>query len=245
MPSLSKTDTKAPKGETQEEAEKKLKTLVERFAELQELLYASRKKSLLVILQGMDAAGKDGAIRHVFSGINPQGCAVKAFKTPTEEEASHDFLWRIYPHFPAKGMIQVFNRSHYEDILYPTVHKTIERKRIEERYKVINNIEKHLERNDTVILKFYLHVSAEEQLKRLHERWEDPTKRWKYNPGDLGEAKLRKEFFAVYEELFDRCNDIPWHIIPADDKWYRNVLIAETIVNALENLKLKYPDVVA
>lgn len=239
---LSKISTKAPKDFSEKEAEKKLKDLMGRMEELQYLLYANRTHSLLVVLQGMDTAGKDGTIRRVFSSVNPQGCNVKSFKTPSEEEASHDFLWRVYHHFPEKGMIQVFNRSHYEDILYPAVHKTVEKGRLKERFKVINSVEKHLERNGTIVLKFYLHISEEEQQQRLNERIADPKKRWKYDPNDKTEAKKRDKFIKVYEEIFNKCGeDIPWTIVPADDKWYRNVVIAEKIVNKLEALKMGFP----
>jgi PPK2 family polyphosphate:nucleotide phosphotransferase len=234
--------TKAPSDITKLEANKKLLKLRDEFYSLQNLLYAEGKRSLLIILQGMDASGKDGTIRHVFSCVNPQGCNVKSFKTPTVEEKSHDFFWRIYPHLPAKGMIQIFNRSHYEDILFPVVHRLIDKKEIKERLKVINQIERHLQNSNTIILKFFLHVSKKEQQSRIAKRLSDPEKKWKFDPSDKKESKLWEEYIDAYQMMLGGWSKTnPWTIIPADDKWYRNYVVAKTIVKTLNNLKMEFP----
>jgi PPK2 family polyphosphate:nucleotide phosphotransferase len=208
----------------------------------QNLLYAESKHSLLVVLQGMDASGKDGVIRNVFGSLNPQGVDVKSFKVPTEEELSHDFLWRVHAATPAKGMIGIFNRSHYEDILVTRVHKWCDDARAEKRMKAINHFEELLsEHNNTTILKFYLHVSPEEQRERLQERINDPAKRWKYNENDFTEAKLWDQYRKVYEDCFERCGKIPWTIVPADQNWYKEYLIAAAVKEALESMDMKYP----
>jgi len=197
------------------------------------------------VLQGMDASGKDGVIRKVFGNINPQGVEVVSFKTPTAEELSHDFLWRIHRHTPAKGMIQIFNRSHYEDVLITRVHGWCDDATAEKRFDAINNFEELLVlHNSTQILKFYLHVSKEEQKERLKERIEDPTKEWKYSEKDKEEAKLWDKYMEMYEDLFVNCNAAPWTIVPADQNWYKEYLIAKTLVDVLKKLDMKYPDVV-
>ena len=222
--------------------EKETDDLREKLSILQSKLYASRIHSVLIVLQGMDTAGKDGTISHVFTAINPQGCNVRGFKSPTEEEASHDFLWRIYPHTPAKGMMEIFNRSHYEDILFPSVHKTIDKDILERRYELINRFEEELIDSGTVVLKFFLHLSKEEQKKRLAERLADPHKRWKSNPNDMKEEKFFDDYQRVFEKIIDRCSPkIPWTIVPSDHKWYRNYIVAKELVQALEKLKLEYP----
>lgn len=242
MASLSNEPTKPKDGIDKKEAEDKTLKLKEELFELQNLLYAEHKHSLLIVLQGMDAAGKDGTIRHVFSSVNPMGINVKAFKVPTEEEQSHDFLWRVHPHAPAKGMIQIFNRSHYEEILVPTVHKTLPREKVEMRYDFINSFEKNLVESGTVILKFFLHISREEQAARIKERLTRPHKKWKYDPADKREAANWDAYMEVYEKIFKRCSpEIPWHIVPADHKWYRNYYIAKTMVEMMNSLKMKYP----
>ncbi len=239
---LKDIDTKYTGKQEKEEGEKELEKLKKKLELLQHLMYAEGKRSLLVVLQGMDASGKDGLIRNVFTGVNPQGCNVKSFKAPTEIERGHDFMWRINQCLPAKGMFQVFNRSHYEDILYPTVHKTFDKKEIERRYKVINNFESHLQDSGTIILKFYLHISREEQAERLQLRVDDPTKHWKYNSADQIEAEKWDKYMETYERIFDKCSkDIPWVIVPADTKWHRNIIIAQKIVDTLEALKMEYP----
>jgi PPK2 family polyphosphate:nucleotide phosphotransferase len=209
---------------------------------LQNVLFAEQKHSVLIILQGMDAAGKDGTIRHVFSSMNPMGVNIKAFKAPTDDENNHDFLWRIHPHTPAKGMIEIFNRSHYEDILVPVVHKTLDKKVLTKRYDSINNFEQHLLDSGTIIMKFFLHVSKKEQEIRLKERLHIAHKKWKYDPADSREFTHRDMYLKTYEKIFDLCgNHIPWHIVPSDKKWYRNYFIARELRNTLVALDMKYP----
>lgn len=210
--------------------------------ELQNLLYAESKHAVLIILQGMDASGKDGVIRNVFGKLNPQGVRVISFKVPTAEELAHDFLWRIHEHTPQKGMIQIFNRSHYEDIVVTRVHKWCDDEMAQKRMKAINDFEEMLQQqNNTQILKFYLHVSAEEQTERLNERIHDPAKHWKYNEKDFAEAKLRDEYLKMYDDCFENCNVIPWVIVPADQNWYKEYLIASYLHNTLKFLDMKYP----
>jgi PPK2 family polyphosphate:nucleotide phosphotransferase len=224
------------------ETNDQLSKLQKQLFSLQNLFYAERKHSLLIILQGMDTSGKDGTIRHVFSCINPQGCTVKSFKAPTEEEKLHDFLWRIYANLPQKGMIQIFNRSHYEDVLFPVVHEHLDKKEIQKRYQFINALEQHLQNNHTIILKFYLHISKKEQSQRLDTRLTDPEKKWKYNVDDTREAEKWNDYMEAYQNVFDQCsNEIPWTIVPSDHKWYRNYVVANTIVETLDNLKMQYP----
>ena len=209
---------------------------------LQNVLFAEQKHSVLIILQGMDAAGKDGTIRHVFSSMNPMGVNIKAFKAPTDDEKNHDFLWRIHEHTPSKGMIEIFNRSHYEDILVPAVHKTIGKKELEKRYESINNFERHLIESGTVIMKFFLNVSIKEQEERLKDRLNIPRKKWKYDPADSSEFTHREAYLKTYERIFDHCGTIAsWHIVPSDKKWYRNYLIAKKLRNTLVALNMKYP----
>ncbi len=211
--------------------------------DLQEVLYASQQKALLIVLQGMDTAGKDGTIRHIFSGINPQGCDVTAFKVPTPLEARHDFLWRAHNAVPPRGMIGIFNRSHYEDVLSPRVHKLISGKVIRERLDDINEFEDMLTDNGVVILKFFLHISHEEQTQRLKSRIDTPDKHWKLSEADFHE----REFWPRYEEAYNGIlsatsrKHAPWFVIPSDQKWYRNVAISQIIVDAMQGLKLKYP----
>lgn len=242
MASLNNEPTKPRDGLEKKEAEDKTLKYKEQLFELQNLLYAQHKHSLLIILQGMDAAGKDGTIRHVFSSVNPMGINVKAFKVPTAEEMDHDFLWRVHPHAPAAGMIEIFNRSHYEEILVPSVHKTMPKEKIEKRYDIINSFEKNLAESGTVILKFFLHISREEQAERIKERLTLPHKKWKYDPADKREAANWDAYMEVYEKIFKRCSpEIPWYIVPSDHKWYRNYYIAKTMVDTMNGLKMKYP----
>ena len=216
---------------------------VARMAELQNLLYAQRKYALLIVLQGMDASGKDGMIRHVMSGLNPQSCFVESFKQPTTDELGHDFLWRIHSAVPARGEIGIFNRSHYEDVLVVRVHDLVPRPVWKQRYDQIKAFEKILAQNDTVILKFFLHTSREEQRARLQERLDDPTKRWKVAPSDFAERKFWGAYREAYEEALTRCStpDAPWFVIPADHKWFRNWAVSQVIVETLERLKMKFP----
>ncbi|AEV33430.1 PPK2 family polyphosphate kinase [Owenweeksia hongkongensis] len=234
--------TTAPTDLSEKKITKKFKKLQDRLFDLQHLLYANQKNSVLIILQGLDAAGKDSTIRHVFSCLNPTGCNVTSFKKPTEEELMYGFLWRIYKHLPAKGMIQIFNRSHYEDILVPTVHETADASRIEHRYDYINDFEQHLQMQGTLILKFFLNLSEEAQQAKLKARLKDPKKQWKYDEADTKEQKNRQAYLETYERIFERCSpQIPWQIIPAEDKWYRNYLIAKAVVEKLETLNMTYP----
>jgi PPK2 family polyphosphate:nucleotide phosphotransferase len=242
MKNINTISTNPPKGISKKEANSDLIKLREKLFMLQNFFYAERKHSLLIILQGMDTSGKDGTIRHVFSCINPQGCNVKSFKTPTEEEKLHDFLWRIYPHLPEKGMMEIFNRSHYEDILFPVVHNTINKMEIGKRHEIITHLEEHLQNDNTIILKFFLHISEKEQKNRIKLRLTDPSKKWKYNVNDKKEAKKWDNYINAYQNVLNGCSKkTPWIIVPADKKWYRNYLVANTIVETLENLKMKYP----
>lgn len=239
---LKDTSTRAPKDWDKEETKAKMEGIIESLNELQNLLYAESKHSVLVVLQGMDASGKDGVIRKVFGALNPQGVRVHSFKVPTEEELSHDFLWRIHGVCPPKGTIQIFNRSHYEDVLVTRVHKWIDEKTVKKRMKAINDFEQLLqEHNSTTILKFYLHISPEEQQQRLQERIQNPAKQWKYNEKDFEEAKLWDDYRAAYEDCFEQCNDVPWTIVPADQNWYKEYIIAHTLQKALEKLNMQYP----
>lgn len=234
--------TKAPDHLDRTEISNKLKKLQSRLFQLQNLFYANNDRSLLIILQGLDASGKDSTIKHVFSCVNPMGCNVKSFKKPTEEEKKHGFLWRIYQNLPSQGMIQIFNRSHYEDILVPTVHGTLEEAVIKHRYDYINAFEHHLLRHGTILLKFFLNISAEAQEKKLARRLSDPSRKWKYDEADKIEKQNRQAYLKVYTEIFQKCSpEIPWEIIPADQKWYRNYLIAKSVVDTLESLDMKYP----
>ncbi|HTA28637.1 MAG TPA: PPK2 family polyphosphate kinase [Bacteroidia bacterium] len=243
MINLSKISTESDKSIDRKAIEKETEDLYKQMAPLQNLLYAEKKHSLLIILQGMDASGKDGTVKHVFSSMNPMGIEVTAFKEPTQEEKAYDFLWRIHKHTPAKGMVQIFNRSHYEDILVPTVHKTMDKKLIESRYSIINSFEQNLSENGTIILKFFLHISKKEQKERIKERLTITEKKWKYDPADKREESNLDAYMEVYEKIFERCSpDFPWIIVPADQKWYRNYLIAKEMVKTLKGLKMKYPE---
>lgn len=242
MTALSKISTRAPESFDKKDTKEKTEKLIERLAELQNVLYAENKHSLLIVLQGMDASGKDGVIKAVFRGINPMGCMVSAFKKPTEEEMAHDFLWRIHHRVPPRGMIHIFNRSHYEDVLIQRVHKWIDEDTVFRRFEHINAFEKLLTDSGTAVLKFYLHISRQEQLQRLEERISDLTKNWKYNPNDIKESERWDEYMAAYQDVFKHCSpNIPWNIIPSDQNWYKEHLIATKIVETLESFKMKYP----
>jgi PPK2 family polyphosphate:nucleotide phosphotransferase len=238
---LSAIPTTAPNGWDKDETEKKTKKLVQRIGYLQELLYAEKKHALLVILQGMDGSGKDGAVHRVFNDCRITGLQITAFKKPTEEEFAHDFLWRIHKNAPAKGMIGIFNRSHYEDILIQRVHGWIDMRRVEQRMRAINAFESLLHsENNTHILKFYLHISKAEQEKQLRERMEEKDKMWKHNPGDWKEREHWDAYMEAYEFAFNNST-LPWHICPVDDRWYRDYFIAHQIVETLEGLNMQYP----
>lgn len=216
---------------------------VKRLSELQQVLAADGRQALLIVLQAMDAGGKDGTIRHIFSGVNPQGCEVSQFKVPTPLEAAHDFLWRIHKKVPDRGRIGIFNRSHYEDVLVTRVHKIIGKKESQRRYDDIVRFEELLVENGTVILKFFLHISQKEQTARLQERLDDKDKRWKLSPSDFRERKFWGQYQRAYEEAMQATSRhrAPWFIIPSDNKWYRNAVISRIMVEALEGMKLAYP----
>jgi PPK2 family polyphosphate:nucleotide phosphotransferase len=216
---------------------------VRRISDLQRVLYADGRYALLIVLQGRDAAGKDGTIRKVFTAVNPQGCTVAAFKAPTELEQRHDFLWRVHAQVPPHGMIGIFNRSHYEDVLVPRVRGSIKKKEWLARYDEINDFEKMLSRNSVVILKFMLHVSRDEQKRRLEDRLADETKNWKFRVGDLEDRAKWDDFTEAYEGAINHTstNWAPWYSVPADDKDVRDWLVARTIADALDDLDMRYP----
>ena len=238
------------------EAKAMLAEGVGRLAELQEKLYANNKWSVLVVFQAMDAAGKDSAIKHVMSGVNPQGVQVHSFKAPSEEELDHDFLWRIAQALPERGRIGIFNRSHYEEVLTVRVHQEyLARQRLpaavsgkklwQHRFDDIRAFERHLARNGTLVLKFFLNVSRDEQRKRFLERIDEPGKRWKFSMGDVAERKLWPKYMAAYEELIRETSrdEAPWYVVPADNKWFTRLVVAGAIVKAMEGLDLAYPKV--
>ena len=214
-----------------------------RIEDLQEVLYAGAERGLLIVLQGMDTAGKDGTIRHIFAGVNPQGCGVTAFKVPTPLEAHHDFLWRCHAAVPQRGMIGIFNRSHYEDVLSPRVHGVMKDKTARQHMDQINQFESMLADNGIGILKFFLHISQEEQKRRLQARIDAPDKHWKLSAGDFAERQFWDKYQACYEDIFEQTSHkhAPWFVIPADHKWFRNVAISSILAEALEGMKLKYP----
>ena len=225
------------------EAKEVLEKHQKRLDALQEVLYAGAERGVLIVLQGMDTAGKDGTIRHIFSGVNPQGCDVTAFKVPTPIEAHHDFLWRCHNAAPARGMIGIFNRSHYEDVLSPRVHGLLSDKVAHQHMEEINDFEAMLVGNGITVLKFFLHISHEEQKKRLQARIDDKEKHWKLSASDFAERAFWDTYQACYEDIFTRTSKkhAPWFVIPSDEKWFRNVAISEILVDALEGMKLKYP----
>ncbi len=241
MNTLQQSSTSPAEKFTKEECHKELRAFRHKLFDLQNVFYADGRFSLLIILQGMDTAGKDGIVRHVLSDMNPMGIQVKSFKVPTAEELSHDFLWRIFPHFPAKGMMEVFNRSYYEDIVIPFIGKKLTKQKLHERCEMINALEKHLMDSGTHILKFFLNVSHEEQKKRIKERLGQPDKRWKYNRADSVAADEYKDYMEGYDKVINECCGDEWHIIPADQKWYRNYAVAKILTEYLESLPLKYP----
>jgi PPK2 family polyphosphate:nucleotide phosphotransferase len=229
--------------EDNDKTRRKVAKFVARLDDLQYLLYAENKRALLIILQGMDASGKDGTIRHVMSGVNPQGCQVTAFKVPSAEEAAHDFLWRSHRAAPGKGVIGIFNRSHYEDVLVVRVHKLVPRQIWKKRFEEINSFEKLLADNRVTILKFYLHISWKEQQRRLDARIDDPRKNWELSPADFAERQFWPDYMAAYEDVLSRCSTgyAPWFIIPADHKWFRNLAVSSSIVETLESLDMQFP----
>jgi PPK2 family polyphosphate:nucleotide phosphotransferase len=240
--SLKDISTRAPKEFDKETTKKKTSEILNKLDDLQNLLFAESKNSVLIVIQGLDASGKDGVIRNVFGVLNPQGVTVKSFKAPTLEELSHDFLWRVHHATPAKGVMQIFNRSHYEDILITRVHGWCDDETAKKRMKAINDFEHLLqEHNNTHILKFYLHISPEEQEERLMERMKDPGKMWKYNEKDFEEAKLWDQYMRMYEDCFEHCDKVPWTIVPADQNWYKEYVIASALYDLLKGLDMKFP----
>jgi len=224
-------------------SQKMLQKLLTRLDDLQLLLYASKQYALLIVLQGIDSAGKDGTIRHVMSGVNPQSCRVTSFKAPSAEEAAHDFLWRIHKAIPERGEIGIFNRSHYEDVLVVRVHKLVPEVVWSGRYKQINRFEKVLAENNVKLLKFYLHISKEEQEKRFQQRLEDRTKWWKLSPNDFQERKYWNDYMDAYQDAVRYCSTpwAPWYVIPSNKKWFRNLAVSHIIVKTLEDMNMKFP----
>lgn len=235
-------DDKGP-FDRKEDALEETEGFIRKLDLLQERLYAEGKRALLIILQAIDAGGKDGTIRHVMRGINPQGCRVTSFKVPTPEERDHDFLWRVHRHVPAKGFIGIFNRSHYEDALVTRVHDLISDQEAAKRFREINAFERILVNNGTTVLKFYLAISKDEQRQRLQERLDDPHKRWKFSPSDLTERRYWDRYSKVYAEVISATSTkhAPWYLIPANHEWYRNFLVANVIVAALKEMDPQYP----
>ncbi len=232
------------KFENKKQGAKALKKLRKRLRRLQDRFYAWDKKALLVVLQGMDTAGKDGSIKHVMRGVNPQGVTVTSFKVPTAEELAHDFLWRIHKAVPSRRMIGIFNRSHYEDVLVVRVHNLVPPDVWSRRYDQINAFERHLTENGVVILKFFLHISKEEQARRLQARLDNPDKRWKFSKGDLRERALWEDYMAAYTDALQKCSTeyAPWYVVPSDVKWYRNYVIGKIITETLASLHPQYPE---
>jgi PPK2 family polyphosphate:nucleotide phosphotransferase len=226
------------------DAKDDLHGLRDRLGDLQERLYAEQKQSLLVVLQAMDTGGKDGAIKGVFRGVNPQGCQVWPFKVPTEEELAHDFLWRIHAKAPRKGQITIFNRSHYEDVVVVRVKSLVPEDVWRARYDRINEFERLLAGAGTRVIKFYLHISRDEQKSRLQARLDNPDKHWKFAVGDLAERERWDDYMAAYEDAINQCSTeyAPWYVVPANKKWYRNVVIARAIVDTLEGMNPQFPE---
>ena len=225
-------------------AETEFKTLRKEFVQLQRQLYAEDKQKLLIVLQAMDAGGKDGTIRNILKGVNPQGVRVNSFKAPSKAELAHDFLWRIHKVVPARGMIGVFNRSHYEDVLVVRVHDLVPESVWRPRYTQINQFEKLLHDTGTRILKFYLHISKDEQKERFQARLDEPEKNWKFSLEDLEKRKFWPNYMAAYEEMLQECTTewAPWYVIPANQKWYRNLTIMRTIVHTLREMNPQFPE---
>jgi PPK2 family polyphosphate:nucleotide phosphotransferase len=242
---LNEISTKAPKHLEKEQVKEETERYLKQLEDLQEVLAAQAKYALLVVIQGQDASGKDGAIKNIFRALNPQGVAVKSFKKPSAEELSHDYLWRVHEAAPAKGQIKIFNRSHYEDVLIVRVEGWIDEKTAHKRFEHINAFEKLLTDNNTIILKFFLHVSPEEQQERFYERMTDPKKQWKYSEEDFQKLKKREQYQPCYEDIFEHCSpdNAPWTIVPADQNWYKEYIIAKTVCNALEKLNMQYPSI--
>jgi len=246
--SLKKLATGATPGvKSREAAEDALPDMLAELRQLQYRLYAENRRAVLVVLQAMDAAGKDGLVRHVFSGLNHQGCRVTPFKAPSAEELDHEYLWRIHKEVPPKGEIGVFNRSHYEDVLVVRVHNLVDKRTWKARYEQIRSFEKLLTDNGVTILKFFLHISREEQTKRLLARLDNPERNWKFSEADLEERKYWDDYQEAYEEALSRCStrESPWHVIPSDHKWYRNWAVASILLRTMKEMKLAFPQPLA
>jgi len=242
---LATFDTGATHGRRKDQATETLVKDLDRLTSLQDRLWAEGKHRVLIVLQGIDAAGKDGTVRHVMSAFNPMGCPVTSFKVPSPQELAHDYLWRVHPHVPGNGEIAIFNRSHYEDVLVVRVHGFAPKERWSKRYGQINAFERLLAEEGTTIIKFFLAISKDEQRQRFQDRLDEPTKRWKFRLGDLDERKLWDDYRAAYEEMLYRTatDHAPWYVIPADRNWFRNLAVASIVADTLEDLDPKYPPV--
>ncbi|HJP86589.1 MAG TPA: PPK2 family polyphosphate kinase [Gemmatimonadaceae bacterium] len=243
---LADRDADRPRGLPKGKALKRaIKEQRKRIQKLQDVFYADARYGLLVVLQGRDASGKDGTVKHVFRSVNPMGCEVTSFKEPTEIERDHDFLWRIERRVPAKRMIGIFNRSHYEDVIVPRIHQQISEEDLRKRYEEINDFERKLTENAVVILKFFLHISRGAQKKRLIERLRNPKKNWKFREGDLDDRARWDDYTAAFTDMIANCSSrwARWYVVPADDEDARNLLVARTIADTLEGLKLRYPKI--
>ncbi|MBD2472210.1 polyphosphate kinase 2 family protein [Nostoc sp. FACHB-145] len=225
------------------QVESELEQQRQRLENLQERLYAEHKRSLLIVLQAMDTGGKDGTIKHVFGGINPQGCQVWSFKKPSDEELSHDFLWRYHQRTPQRGMISIFNRSHYEDVLVVRVKQLVPEEIWRDRYQLINEFEHMLTLNNIAVVKFFLHISKDEQKRRLESRLKDLGKHWKFSSNDLKEREFWDDYQAAFEDMINNCSTAhaPWYVVPANNKWYRNLVVARTIADTLEAMNPQFP----
>jgi PPK2 family polyphosphate:nucleotide phosphotransferase len=240
---LAEIDPGAKAGNSKSSASKEIEKLRKKLGELQQALYAEHRRSLLIVIQAMDTGGKDGAVKNLCSGLDPNGVFLTNFKVPTQAELDHDFLWRVHAAVPSNGVIGVWNRSHYEDVLVPRVHALVEEKIWRSRYEDIRAFEKILINNGVTILKFFLHISKGEQKKRLETRLRDPHKLWKFNPGDLAEREHWDDYQLAYDDAINHCTTeaAPWHIIPANRKWARNLMMLQIVVNALEKMAPQYP----
>ncbi|MFL5777458.1 MAG: polyphosphate kinase 2 family protein, partial [Chloroflexota bacterium] len=232
---LDRIDPDETHGHRKEDAKRELAAGIDRLSELQDRMWAESKRSVLVVLQGIDAAGKDGTIRHVMGAFNPQGCPVTSFKVPTSTELAHDYLWRVHQRTPAKGEIGIFNRSHYEEVLVVRVHNIVPEAAWRKRYDEINAFERHLAENGTTIVKFFLLIDRDEQRERFQARLDDPTKRWKFSMGDLDERKLWDDYVSAFEDALTRCSTdaAPWYVVPANKKWFRNLAVAEILADTI------------
>jgi len=241
------TNDKSERSDNKEQDAIELTNLATKINALQDILHAEGKRKLLLVLQGMDASGKDGTVRHVFSECDPLGIRLASFKAPSSEELAHDYLWRVHQQVPKAGELVIFNRSHYEDVLIVKVHNWIDEAECKRRYAQINDFERMLTETGTTIIKCFLHISKEEQKKRMQERLDDPTKTWKFNPGDLKERALWPQYMQAYEQAIQATStdDAPWHIVPADSKTNRNLLISRLLLTTLKSMKLSYPPVPA